>query len=108
MTVAAAFDGSAQVLGDGIVGPLVRSRTIPSALCRDHTILGMRCDCFSRSFSCAVKRRWSTAGERSHPGTGSLQPVAIGAAVEATKPLLMKSVARRIVDGALLHLVKMW
>ena len=37
-------------------------------------------------FRCAVKRRWSTAGRKARPGTGSLHPVAIGAAVEATKP----------------------
>src|SRR5260370_17419568 len=36
---------------------------------------------------CAVKRRWSTAGRKTRPGTGSLPPVAIGAVVEATKPL---------------------
>jgi len=35
---------------------------------------------------CAVKRRWSTVG-KSHPGTGSLHPVAIGAVVEVTKLL---------------------
>ena len=29
----------------------------------------------------------ATAGEKTRPGTGSLHPVAIGAAVEATKPL---------------------
>jgi hypothetical protein len=32
------------------------------------------------------ERRWSTAGE-TRPGTGSLRPVAIGAAVEVTKLL---------------------
>jgi hypothetical protein len=36
---------------------------------------------------CAVKRRWSSAGQKSRPGTGSLHPVAIGAAAEATKLL---------------------
>src|SRR5215470_16092384 len=36
---------------------------------------------------CAVKRRWSSAGEKSRPGTGSLHPVAIEAAAEATKLL---------------------
>jgi hypothetical protein len=35
---------------------------------------------------CAVKRRWSTARRKTRPGTGSLHPVAIGAAVEVTKP----------------------
>jgi hypothetical protein len=35
---------------------------------------------------CAVKRRWSTARRETRPGTGSLHPVAIGAAVEVTKP----------------------
>ncbi len=34
----------------------------------------------------AVKRRWFFSGEQTRPATGSLQPVAIGAAVEATKP----------------------
>ena len=34
-----------------------------------------------------MKRRWSTAGRKTRPGTGSLPPVAIGAVVEATKPL---------------------
>ena len=33
------------------------------------------------------ERRWTTAGEKTRPGTGSLPPVAIGAVVEATKPL---------------------
>jgi hypothetical protein len=37
--------------------------------------------------ACAVKRRWSTAGESPARETGSLHPVAIGAVVEATKPL---------------------
>src|SRR6266851_1482731 len=36
---------------------------------------------------CAVKRRWSSAGEKSRPGTGSFHPVAIEAAAEATKLL---------------------
>ena len=35
---------------------------------------------------CAVKRRWIFSGCKSHPATRSLQPVAIGAAVEVTKP----------------------
>jgi uncharacterized protein YbjT (DUF2867 family) len=35
---------------------------------------------------CAVKRHWSTAGMKTRPGTGSLHPVAIGAAAEVTKP----------------------
>ncbi len=35
---------------------------------------------------CAVKRCWDFSGCNSHPATGSLQPVAIGAAVEVTKP----------------------
>jgi sigma-B regulation protein RsbQ len=39
------------------------------------------------TFSCAVKRRWSSVGEKSHPGTGSLHPVATGAVVEVTKLL---------------------
>src|SRR6266849_10430862 len=36
---------------------------------------------------CAVKRRWSSAGEKSRPGTGSFHPVAIEAPAEATKLL---------------------
>ena len=36
---------------------------------------------------CAVKRRWSSAGEQSRPGAGSFHPVAIEAAAEATKLL---------------------
>jgi hypothetical protein len=36
---------------------------------------------------CAVKRRWSSAGEKSRPGAGSFRPVAIEAAAEATKLL---------------------
>ena len=39
------------------------------------------------TFACAVKRRWSSVGGKSHPGTGSLHPVAIGAVVEVTKLL---------------------
>jgi hypothetical protein len=34
-----------------------------------------------------VKRRWSSVGGETHPGTGSLHPVAIGAVVEVTKLL---------------------
>jgi hypothetical protein len=66
----------------------------------------------------ATKRRWSSAGRKAHPGAGSLHPVAIGAVVEVTKLLkphdsiphaeLMKSLARRVVNGAMLHLIKMW
>src|ERR1700730_2824261 len=33
-----------------------------------------------RVAGCAVKRRWSTAGVHTRPGTGSLHPVAIRAA----------------------------
>src|ERR1700740_2297257 len=36
--------------------------------------------------ACAVKRRWSTAGESPARELGSLHPEAIGAAVEETKP----------------------
>ena len=36
--------------------------------------------------TCAVKRRWSTAGESPARELGSLHPEAIGAAVEETKP----------------------
>ena len=39
------------------------------------------------TFACAVKRRWSSVGRETHPGTGSLHPVAIGAVVEVTKLL---------------------
>ena len=42
---------------------------------------------------CAVKRRWSTAGV-TRPGTGSLHPVAIRAAVEATR--LLKPLVQRV------------
>jgi len=35
---------------------------------------------------CAVKKVLVSSGCSSHPATGSLQPVAIGAAVEVTKP----------------------
>src|SRR5215472_19088285 len=34
---------------------------------------------------CAVQRRWDFSGCNSRPGTGSLHPVAIEAAAEATK-----------------------
>jgi hypothetical protein len=37
-------------------------------------------------YACAVKRRWSTAGESPARELGSLHPEAIGAAVEETKP----------------------
>jgi hypothetical protein len=37
-------------------------------------------------YTCAVKRRWSTAGESPARELGSLHPEAIGAAVEETKP----------------------
>jgi len=39
-----------------------------------------------RYYTCAVKRRWSTAGESPARELGSLHPEAIGAAVEETKP----------------------
>ena len=35
---------------------------------------------------CAPWKAWFFSGCKSHPATGSLQPVAIGAAVEVTKP----------------------
>ena len=38
------------------------------------------------NYTCAVKRRWSTAGESPARELGSLHPEAIGAAVEETKP----------------------
>src|SRR5712664_5000900 len=55
----------------------------------------------SRLTGCVVKRRWSTAGV-TRPGTGSLHPVAIRAAVEATRLLkpLVQSVARRLGEHA--------
>ena len=55
----------------------------------------------SRVTGCAVKRRWSTAGY-TRPGTGSLHPVAIRAAVEATRLLkpLVQRVARRLGERA--------
>jgi hypothetical protein len=37
--------------------------------------------------ACAVKRRLVHSGCKSHPGTGSFHPVAIGAVVEVTKLL---------------------
>src|SRR5713226_8553860 len=40
----------------------------------------------NRDYACAVKRRWSTAGESPARELGSLHPEAIGAAVEETKP----------------------
>ena len=40
----------------------------------------------NNDFTCAVKRRWSTAGESPARELGSLHPEAIGAAVEETKP----------------------
>src|SRR5207245_3441699 len=46
-----------------------------------------------RVTGCAVKRRWSTAGV-TRPGTGSLHPVAIRAAMEATRLLKPQSLDR--------------
>ena len=43
-------------------------------------------DNWGRFILCAVERCWIFSGCNSHPATGSLQPVAIGAAVEVTKP----------------------
>jgi len=40
----------------------------------------------NRDYACAVKRRWSTAGESPARELGSLHPEASGAAVEETKP----------------------
>ena len=42
--------------------------------------------CCNQAISVRRERRWSTAGGKTRPGTGSFHPVAIGAAVEATKP----------------------
>jgi hypothetical protein len=43
--------------------------------------------CCNQAITVRRERRWTTAGGKTRPGTGSLHPVAIGAAVEATKPL---------------------
>src|SRR4029453_37821 len=43
------------MLGAGIVGPLVRSRAIPSALGRDHKILGVGRQCFGDQFFADVR-----------------------------------------------------
>jgi len=40
----------------------------------------------NRHYACAVKRRWSTAGESPARELGSLHPEAIGAGAEETKP----------------------
>jgi len=40
----------------------------------------------NRHITCAVKRRWTTAGESPARELGSLHPEAIRAAVEETKP----------------------
>jgi len=40
----------------------------------------------NRDYACAVKRRWTTAGESPARELGSLHPEAIRAAVEETKP----------------------
>src|SRR5512142_3482444 len=50
-----------------------------------------------RVFACAVKRRGSSAGASPARQLKSLQPVAIGAAVEATKP--PKPSMQRIASG---------
>jgi len=47
----------------------------------------------TRKSECAVKRRWSSAGEKARPGAGSFHPVATEAAAEATK-LLKPSVEK--------------
>src|ERR1022692_1256622 len=44
-------------------------------------------NCCNQAITVRRERRWTTAGGKTRPGTGSLHPVAIGAAVEATKPL---------------------
>jgi prolyl oligopeptidase len=41
---------------------------------------------FNISMTVRRERHWTTAGRKTRPGTGSLHPVAIGAAVEVTKP----------------------
>ena len=51
------------------------------AICDDHSQLLKNLHC-----TCAVKRRWSTAGESPARELGSLHPEAIRAAVEETKP----------------------
>jgi len=40
----------------------------------------------NRRYTCAVERRWTTAGESPARELGSLHPEAIRAAVEETKP----------------------
>ena len=46
------------------------------------------------------ERRLVHSGCKSHPGTGSFRPVAIGAAVEVTKPLKPPVEEGRIGDSA--------
>jgi hypothetical protein len=69
----------------------------PTALYRMAGVLLIVC----AVTGCAVKRWWSTAGV-TRPGTGSLHPVAIRAAVEATRLLkpLVQRVARRLGEHA--------
>jgi hypothetical protein len=46
----------------------------------------LTCPYIDQAITVRRERRWSTARRKTRPGTGSLHPVAIGAAVEATKP----------------------
>src|SRR4029077_14668352 len=46
----AAFDSLAQVLRAGVVGPLVGSESIPSALGGDHKLPWIRCQCLGDQF----------------------------------------------------------
>jgi len=48
---------------------------------------GLGADIVMESIAVRRERRWSTAGGKTRPGTGSLRPVAIGAVVEVTKLL---------------------
>jgi len=74
--------------------PITRNDTHYEAISDGGLLTSLRSDAAATkpsspnlTFACAVKRRWSSVGRETHPGTGSLHPVAIGAVVEVTKLL---------------------
>ena len=85
------FDNAGSLYGTTLGGGVGKCRYSAAACSRisnSPQSVGVRQHgCCNQAISVRRERRWSTAGEKTRPGTGSLHPVAIGAAVEATKPL---------------------
>ena len=63
----------------------VGSANVYQMVCQEHQQVN-RIDDNIADYTCAVERRWSTAGESPARELGSLHPEVIGAAVKETKP----------------------